>query len=146
MKKILYTLLVAALLPTPILAQQDAEALVASMRVAEMTYKELMQIMGRSISLMQDGVITQNRELVSQGANIIFTHPAPNRKPWAIFEAKDQEGFKQALLTYDKVLDANTTEVLKASNGRDWLAAAEALSRLQSSCVSCHLQWKDKVL
>lgn len=111
-----------------------------------MTYKELMQIMGRSISLMQDGVITQNRELVAQGANIIFTHPAPSHKPWAIFETKDQEGFKQALLTYDKVLDANTNEILKASNGRDWLVAAESLSRLQSSCVSCHLQWKDKVL
>jgi len=144
MKKILSALLAATLLSTPLLAQENAEALVASMRQADMTYKELMTIMGRSISMMQDGVITQNRELVEQGANIIFTHPAPNHKPWSIFESKEQEGFKQALLTYDKVLDADTNQILKATRGKDWLAATSALSQLQTSCVSCHIQWKDK--
>lgn len=130
--------------PLPTLAQDSAESLVAGMRKAEMSYKELMSIMGRAIGMMQDGVITQNRELVEQGANIIFTHPAPNHAPWAIMTPPDQDGFKQALLTYDKVLDENTREILSATRGRDWLNAVTALSQLQASCVSCHLQWKDK--
>lgn len=147
MNKLLTALLAIALLPTPALAQQTAEDLVASMRIADMTYKELMTIMGRSISLMQDGVITQNRELIAQGANLIFTHPAPSHKPWAIMESKaDQEGFKQALLAYDVALDVYARSVVDASKMRDWLGAADALSSLQNACVSCHLPWKDKAI
>jgi hypothetical protein len=146
MHKIVVAIVVGALSfsSLPALAQDNAETLVAGMRKAEMTYKELMAIMGRSISMMQDGVITQNRELVEQGANIIFTHPAPDHPPWAIMELQDQDGFKQALLTYDKVLDENTNEILKATRNREWINATAALSQLQTSCVSCHLQWKDK--
>lgn len=144
MKKLATALIVTALLPLPMQAQETAENLVAGMRKAEMTYKELMTIMGKSIGMMQEGVLTQNRELVEQGANIIFTHPAPSHSPWAIMKPEDQGGFKQALVTYDKVLDENTNEILKASRQRDWLAATGALAQLQTSCVSCHLQWKDK--
>ena len=147
MNKLLTALLAIALLPTPAVAQETAEDLVASMRIADMTYKELMTIMGRSISLMQDGVITQNRELVAQGANLIFTHPAPSHKPWAIMESKeDQAGFKQALLSYDKVLDVNAKAVVDASKARNWMDATSSLSNLQNACVSCHLSWKDKAV
>lgn len=144
MKKIATALLVTALLPLPMHAQETAENLVAGMRKAEMTYKELMTLMGKSIGMMQEGVLTHNREMVEQGANIIFTHPAPNHSPWAIMKPEDQAGFKQALVTYDKVLDENTNEILKATRGRDWMAATGALAQLQTSCVSCHAQWKDK--
>lgn len=57
---------------------------------------------------------------------------------------EDQAGFKQALVTYDKVLDENTNDILKATRSRDWMAATGALAQLQVSCVSCHAQWKDK--
>lgn len=56
-----------------------------------MSYKELISNMGRSIGMMQEGVLTQNRELIEQGANMIFTHPAPNHSPWAIAQPQDQE-------------------------------------------------------
>lgn len=147
MNKLLTALLAIALLPTPAIAQETAEDLVASMRIADMTYKELMTIMGRSISLMQDGVITQNRELIAQGANLIFTHPAPSHKPWAIMETKeDQADFKQALVAYDVVLDVYAKAVVDASKARNWTDAATSLSHLQSACVSCHLPWKDKAV
>lgn len=147
MNKLLTALLAVALMPSPALAQETAEDMVAAMRTADMTYKELMAIMGRSISLMQDGVITQNRELIAQGANLIFTHPAPSHKPWAILESQeDQASFKQVLLAYDKVLDAYAKSVVDASKVRNWMEAANALSNLQSACVSCHLPWKDKAI
>jgi len=146
MKKRFVGALIAMTAALPLAAQDKAEELVASMRKAEMSYKELMSIMGRSIGMMQEGVLTQNRELVEQGANIIFTHPAPNHTPWAIMQPQDQEGFKQALVTYDKVLDLNTNAILKGSRSRDWFAASAALSELQTACLSCHVQWKDKAL
>lgn len=146
MRKKLAAALICVIAPLPLMAQDKAEELVATMRKAEMTYKELMTIMGRSIGMMQEGVLTQNRELVEQGANIIFTHPAPNHTPWAIMEPQDQEGFKQALVTYDKVLDLKTQSILKGSRSRDWFAASAGLSELQTACLSCHVQWKDKAL
>lgn len=138
------TVFAILLSPFPALAQENAEALVASMRKADMNYKELMTIMGRAIGMMQEGVVTQNRELVAQGANIIFTHPAPNHSPWAIMPQADRAGFKDALLAYDKILDIHTHGILKGSRGKDWFAAGAALTELQTACISCHLQWKDK--
>lgn len=144
MKKIAAALLVTALLPLPMHAQDSAEKLVATMRRADMTYKELMTILGKSIGMMQEGVLAQNRELVEQGANIVFTHPAPNHTPWDIMKPEDRAGFKQALVTYDKALDENTNDILKASRNRDWMAASGAVAQLQNTCVSCHTQWQDK--
>lgn len=144
MKKTTAALLIAALLPLAAQAQDNAEKLVASMRKAEMSYKELMVIMGKSIGMMQEGVLTQNRELVEQGAHIIFTHPAPNHAPWDIMKPEDKAGFKQALVTYDVVLDEHTNGILKGSRVRDWQAAAGSLSNLQNACISCHMQWKNK--
>ena len=126
--------------------QESAEQLVASMKKADMTYRELMANMGRSIGTMQNGVLTANREMVEQGAYFILNHPAPKHAPWAIMPSSDQAGFKSALLTYDKVLDINTKAVVQASNQRDWIAAGEKLAELQGACVSCHVQWQSKAL
>ena len=52
MKKIATALLVAALLPLPLQAQDTAENLVAGMRKAEMTYKECW----RRLNLDPEGV------------------------------------------------------------------------------------------
>ena len=139
----------ASLLVAPVYAEtqpQSAEKLVASMRKADMTYKELMAIMGETISTMQKGVLTQNREMVEQAGQFIFNHPAPNHAPWDIMPDADQAGFKSALLAYDKVLDVNTQAIIDASNAREWIKASEALSTLQNTCVACHSQWQDKAL
>lgn len=144
MRMLLAFFFATALATAPALAQQDAEALVASKRSADMSYRELMQILGRALGWMQDGVILQNKQLMREGANAILNHPAPNHKPWTIMAAPDQEGFKQALPTYDKVLDASASEVVKAAEKGDWMGAMDATGRLQGACVSCHLQWKQK--
>lgn len=126
------------------LAQQNAEALVASKRPADMTYRDLMQILGRSLNWIQDGVLLQNKQLVREGVNVIVNHPAPRHKPWTIMEMADQEGFKQSLLAYDKILDVKANAVASAAEKTDWLEASAALAELQTACVSCHIQWKHK--
>jgi|GEM_PF-819464 len=126
------------------LAQQNAEALVASKRPADMSYRDLMQILGRTLNWVQDGVLVRNKQLVREGSNMIVNHPAPRDKPWSIMETDDQEGFKQALLTYDKRLDAKANAVIAAAEKSDWLEASAALAELQTACVSCHTQWQHK--
>lgn len=146
MKKLAFTLLACLAIQIPAHSQETAEQLVATMRKADMTYKELMGSMGRSLETMQHGVLTMNREMVEQGAYFIFNHPAPNHAPWAIFQPSDQAGFKSALVTYDKVLDEHTKDIVKSANLRDWLKASEHLSALQGACVSCHVQWQQKAM
>lgn len=133
----------AVSLPTA-LAQQDAEALVASKRPADMNYRDLMQILGRALTWMQDGILLENKQLVREGVNVIVNHPAPRHKPWTIMETVDQEGFKQTLMHYDKVLDTNANAVASAAEKMDWLQASTSLAELRAACVSCHIQWRHK--
>jgi hypothetical protein len=126
------------------LAQQNAEALVASKRPADMSYRDLMQILGRALNWIQDGILLQNKQLVREGVAVIVNHPAPRHKPWTIMEAADQESFKQALLAYDKIFDAKANTVAAAAEKSEWLEASAALAELQTACVSCHTQWQHK--
>lgn len=125
-------------------AKPDAEALVASKRSADMTYRELMQILGRSLTWIQTGIVLENKQLVREGVNHVIHHPAPSHKPWTIMDKADQEGFKQALLAYDPVLDIHAKEAAAAVEKSDWIEATAAAARLQTACVSCHAQWKQK--
>lgn len=59
-------------------------------------------------------------------------------------ETADQDGFKQSLLAYDKILDAKANAVSSAAEKSDWLEASAALAELQTACVACHTQWKHK--
>ncbi|MDP2795832.1 MAG: hypothetical protein Q8O25_17385 [Sulfurisoma sp.] len=126
------------------LAQQDAEALVASKRPADMSYRDLMQMLGRSLTWLQDGIILENKQLVREGVKVIVNHPAPRHKPWTIMDAVDQDGFKKSLMTYDKVLDAKADSVAAATEKNDWLQASASLAELRAACISCHAQWRHK--
>lgn len=124
---------------------KTAEQLVASMKKADMTYRQLMEVMGRSTSMMHEGILRENKQMVEVGANFILTHPAPNHKPWTIMKKEDQEGFKQSLLTFDKILDIHTEAMVEAAKKEDWIEASKASHELLNSCVSCHVMWRNKV-
>lgn len=123
---------------------QMAESMVAGMQKADMTYRELMEVMGMASSLMQQGIIRENKQMVWQGANIIFTHPAPKHKPWLIVPKEDRTAFKATLLSFDKVLDKHTESIVAASKQADWLGASQALGELNGACIACHAMWKQK--
>jgi hypothetical protein len=124
--------------------ESAADALVAGKQRADMTYRELMQILGRSLGWMQSGIVLENKQLVREAANHVQHHPAPRHKPWLIMDPLDQEGFKQALLAFDAMLDRGAGEVTAAVEQGDWIGATEAMARLQTTCVSCHMQWRGK--
>lgn len=145
MKKFVALIATSLALTVPAFAQNDAaEAMVASMRIANISYRDLMNMFSHALAEMQDGMIRHNPELVKQGANVVFTHPAPKDKPWAIMAKEDQEGFKQALLAYDKVLDVFTGEIVASAEKQDWHAGIEAVGNLQNACIACHQEWLHK--
>ena len=122
-----------------------AEGLVAGMERADMTYRELMEVMGGASGLMHEGILRQNPQMVKSGANIILTHPAPSHDPWAIMAVGDQAGFKSSLVSFDKLLDEYSESTAEAAAARDWPTASQSLQELNTACVTCHAMWKDKV-
>lgn len=148
MKKIA-ALLITGLVSFPLYAetpeQQAAEQLVAGKEKADMSYRQLMEILGTASGMIHEGVIRQNKHMVKSGADIVLNHPAPNHKPWTIMAAEDQAGFKQSLLTFDKILDDYALKAVEAADKDDWPGAATASSDLTNSCIACHAMWKGKV-
>jgi hypothetical protein len=124
---------------------QTADQLVASKRQADMTYQQLMEIMGAASAMIQEGIVRQNPEMTRMGAAMIADHPAPNHKPWSIMPAVDQAAFKQTLLSFDEVLHTEATRIEDAAASRDWPAASRAAHALTNACVTCHSAWKGRV-
>ena len=147
MKKniILGVMLASLIISSSYAEERTAEQLVASMKKADMTYRELMEVMGRSSSMMHEGILRENKQMVEVGANFILTHPAPKHKPWSIMKKEDQKVFKQSLLVFDKMLDTHTEAMVEAARKNNWIEASKASHELMNSCVSCHAMWKHKV-
>lgn len=145
-RNIILSIMLASMIISSSYAEtKTAEQLVASMKKADMTYRQLMEVMGRSTSMMHEGILRENKQMVEVGANFILTHPAPNHKPWTIMKKEDQEGFKQSLLAFDKILDIHTEAMVEAAKKEDWIEASKASHELLNSCVSCHVMWRNKV-
>lgn len=82
MLRILIALFLMSLVTSNVFAENDdAEKLVSSMKKADMTYRQLMEVMVRSSSMMHEGILRENKQMVEVGANFIFTHPAPIINP-----------------------------------------------------------------
>lgn len=126
-------------------AEQTAEQLVASKPKADMNYRQLMEIMGNSSSMIHEGILKENKQMVKTGANFILTHPAPNHKPWSIMKKEDQSDFKKSLLAFDKILDKHTENVVASADKENWSEANDAAHELTNACISCHILWKNKV-
>lgn len=123
----------------------QADQLVASKVKADMSYRQLMEILGEAYGMIQTGIIRQNQQMVKSGADIILNHPAPNHQPWTIMEVTDQDAFKQSLLDYDKILDEHAGAAAAEAAKGNWPGANKAAFDLSSSCIACHSMWKNKV-
>lgn len=125
---------------------QKAEALVEGKQKMDMTYKEMMQIMGRSASMIYEGILLQNSQMVKDGALAISGHKAPKHKPWLIVEKSKQKAFKEMLLIYDQELHKGADAILETVTQKDWHKTNQAFSSLTENCITCHESWRDQVI
>ncbi|HID29942.1 MAG TPA: hypothetical protein EYP19_08055 [Desulfobacterales bacterium] len=144
MKKISIVLFASLLFSLSHAEERTAEQLVASKQKADMTYRQLMEIMGGASAMIHEGIIRENKQMVREGADIILNHPAPKHKPWTIMKEPDQEGFKNSLLTFDKILDTHAGHAADEAGKGNWLDASKAAHELTTSCITCHAMWKYK--
>ena len=123
----------------------NTKQLLATKRKSNITYKQMMTQMGEAYKMIQTGVLTQNKELIALGCNIIQNHPAPKTKPWLIMPKNLQEDFKQTLISYDKILHKNTNNIVQNLD-KDFTTINQKVYNLSNSCISCHSYWQDKVI
>lgn len=123
----------------------NAQSLVDSKKKSDMTYKQIMQRMGEAYSMIQRGLINENKELIKLGATIIDKHPAPKEKPWTIVKDEDQNAFKQTLLSYNNLLHTSAYNINKALQKNNWGKVHEEINILSGHCVSCHSSWKNNL-
>ena len=143
----IYKIVLLSLLCTLTYAEDNrAEALVESKQKVDMTYQEMMQIMGRSAGMIYQGILLQNRQMIKDGASRIEGHRAPRHKPWLIVEKSKQAAFKEMLLVYDKELHDNADAILEIVDQEDWTKINQAFGVLTQSCITCHLSWRDQVI
>jgi len=145
MKNLIFILVVSLFNVTSYAEEMNAEALVASKTKADMTYKQLMEIMGGALTMIHEGIVRENKQMVIEGANIILNHPAPKYKPWIIMRESDQNNFKKSLLSFDKILDAHARRALEEAKNENWVDSNNATHDLTNSCITCHSVWKSKV-
>lgn len=124
---------------------RTAEQLVASKRTSEMSYKQLMTILSSGFIMVQQGTLTENKQMIIEGAGLILNHAAPKEKPWLIMNKQDQESFKNSLLTYDTILDNYAREITEKAKKENWLEVSKKTHELMNSCIVCHTMWKHKV-
>jgi len=145
MKRLTAILCIGLLSSTTYAAEKTAEDLVASKTQADITYRQLMEIMGTASGLINEGLIRENKQMVRNGADLILNHPAPNHKPWSIMAKEDEADFKQTLLAFDKIMDMQADNTALAAEKNDWIGANNASHELMMTCVSCHASWKNRV-
>ncbi|RNA65639.1 hypothetical protein CR163_010710 [Prosthecochloris sp. ZM_2] len=144
MKHIIIFLL-AAVAAHPLSAQEKtAEELVSSKRKADMSYRQLMEIMGTASGMIAEGIARENKEMVKAAADLILDHPAPNHKPWEIVAPEERAEFKKALPAYDRILDRGAGQIRQAAENSEWIKANKAAAELMNSCITCHAAWKAK--
>ena len=144
MKRLLVVLFGSLLFSLSYAEERTAEQLVASKKKADMTYKQLMEIMGDASAMIHKGIIRENKQMVKKGADLILYHPAPKHKPWSIMAKSDKDAFKQSLLSFDKILDRHASRVEEEAAKENWLEASKSAYELTNSCISCHSMWKYK--
>jgi soluble cytochrome b562 len=145
MKKLSILIITALLSITTAHAEMTAEQLVASKIKADMTYRQLMEILGSASSMMHEGIIRENQQMVKEASNIIIGHPAPNHNPWSIMNEEDQKGFKKSLKFYNKDLDVHAERAAMEAAKGNWQEARKASNDLMNSCTTCHAMWRTKV-
>jgi ABC-type nickel/cobalt efflux system permease component RcnA len=124
----------------------NANELVKSKQKSNMSYKQMMMQMGEAYKLMQTGLLTQNKELIALGANMIQNHPAPKTKPWLIMPKDMQDDFKQTLIAYDKLLHEGISNIINSLETDDFATINANIYELSNHCISCHSAWQNKVV
>lgn len=105
---------------------------------------EIMQGLRNSLVEVSDGLLTDNFELVAQGANSIAEHPKIPAAQVQLVAAElgpEMAAFKQL----DNTVHDLSLELGAAAKALDHDAAISSYQRIVEGCFDCHRTYKERV-
>ena len=124
---------------------KNIEQLVQSKTKSDMSYKELMEKFGTAYSMIQEGLIREDKIFIEMGLDTIQNHPTTKNNPWEIVKAKDTEAFKATLLYFDEQLHKSTLDITNSLKTNNWIEINKKIFNLSNNCINCHIIWKDNL-
>lgn len=106
--------------------------------------KEIMQGLRNSLVEISDGLLTDDFELVAQGATSIAEHPKIPAAQVQLVAAElgpEMAAFKQL----DNVVHDLSLEISAAATALDRNAAISSYQRIVEGCFDCHRTYKERV-
>lgn len=148
MKRLPICLLTAILLATSpgLSAHDDFESTFMAKRKADISFAQLMQIMHQATSMMLDGILYENKEMVALGAHLLDEHPAPALGPGVAIVPERRKAFEGVMPAYDKIFHGAAHRVRDAAAKGQWNEAYAGYREITDACVACHDVWRPHAL
>lgn len=113
----------------------------AAQAAEPLALRRIMSELGRNMQTVTDGLTREDYEAVEKAARAIASHPQP-----PLFEKTRIIGFVGGNMGKFKAYDGEThdaaTVLAAAANQKDGQGAINAFRKLQSSCLTCHQEFR----
>jgi cytochrome c556 len=97
------------------------------------------------INMINEGIYTQNFQLIEQGAAAINQHP-PLSDETRKFIQKTLDDQMPAFGQYDKLVHNHADSIKKAASQHDMNKVLEQYRIVQQGCVSCHTSFRETII
>jgi cytochrome c556 len=106
--------------------------------------KPLMVGLAQDMDRIATGLWHEDYDLIRQGARGIAQHP--KIPPSQIAAIKDTLGNQfPTFVQYDKSVHRAASQLVTATEAKDWSSVLETHERLQEGCLSCHTAFRSRV-
>lgn len=104
----------------------------------------IMRMLMIDMHTINEGIFTQNFDLIEQGAANINDHPPLSDESRSLVQSTLGERMSQ-FGTYDKVVHGTADSLRKAARNRDMNRVMKHYNVIQQGCVSCHAAFQEEI-
>lgn len=145
MKKIIMVVMIAYMAGfSPHAAAETAhlKKIVNSGSSSHYTLQQVMHDLAFNISRINQGIFTNNRLMIKNGADAIAAHPKPKGgiKPYI---KKNRSEVMNVVPVMDKMVHQTALDMAKIAETADMNKLLEMSHKISSGCVGCHDMFRD---
>lgn len=107
--------------------------------------KTIMRLIMTDINMINEGIYTQNFQLIEQGASAINQHP-PLSDETRTFIQKTLGDQMPAFGGYDKLVHNHADSIKNAAIQHDMNKVLEQYRIVQQGCVNCHTSFRETII
>jgi len=104
----------------------------------------IMRMLAIDMHTINEGIFTQNFDLIEQGAANINDHPPLSDDSRTLVQSTLDERMSQ-FGAYDKVVHGTADSLRKAAQNQDMNRVIKYYNVIQQGCVSCHAAFQEEI-